>query len=187
MNSGEIRWGFVFAGGVALVVAAVTGFVPLTKGYETVCDAVFVKPVPTGYCADVRNPLTWAVVVLGLEGLALVVFGLAGRLRGGRLVVAGALVLGVWVAGVGGTDRLLRNDDCGSGITPREWVARPAADGSLQRRGCAGTIAARRAQAMGLWAGAVALGAALVVVVRRAPDPDALPRPPVPSGAAPPA
>ena len=187
MNSGEVRWGFVSVGALALIVGAVAGFVPVDKGYETVCDAVFVRPVPSDYCSDVRSGLTWAVVVLGVGGLALVVFGLAGRLRGGRLVVAGALVLAMAALGVGGAARLLRYDECGSVTTPSEWPKSPTPNGSIRPAGCDGVIPTRRAQAVGLWAGAVALGAALVVVVRRAPDPDAVPRPPVASGAAPPA
>ena len=186
MNSGEVRWGFVFVGALALVAGAVAGFVPVDKGYETVCDAVFVRPVPSDYCADVRNPLTWAVVVLGLGGLALVVFGLAGRLRGGRLAIAGALVLGIAALGVGGAARLVRYDACGSVTTPTEWPGSPTPNGSIRPAGCDGVIPTRRAQVIGLWAGAVVLGAVLVVVVRRAPDPDALPRSPVTSGAAPP-
>lgn len=186
MNSGEVRWGFVSVGALALVAGAVAGFVPVDKGYETVCDAVFVRPVPSDYCADVRNPLTWAVVVLGLGGLALVVFGLAGRLRGGRLAVAGALALGMAALGVAGANRLFHYDDCGSVTVPMEWTNSPSPDGSVRPKGCGGVLPTRRAEVAGLWAGAAVLGAALVVVVRRAPDPDALPRSPVTSGAAPP-
>ena len=81
---------------------------------------------------------------------------------------------------------MIHYDHCGSVTTPSEWTGNPSPDGSVRPEGCEGVLPTRRAQAIGLWVAALGLGAALVVVVRRAPDPDALPRPPVASGTAPP-
>ena len=102
-------------------------------------------------------------------GLGLVVFGLVGRVRGTRLVVAGFLIGGIWTLAVAGTSLTVHRDDCGSLTTPASWTGYPVPLGPWHPQGCPGRLDTRRLEVAGIDGAAVVLLVSLVVVVRRAP------------------
>jgi hypothetical protein len=168
-SSGGINWSLVVPGVVLLSIAAGVGYLP-TQAYDSSCGGVLNDPFYDGPCRGVHTGLTVAVAVIGVLGLGLLVFGLAGRVRGARLVVAGLLIGGIWTAAVVGTSRTVHRDDCGSLTTPASWTGYPVPPGPWLPEGCPGRLDARRVQVGAMFGAAVVMLGALVVVVARAPE-----------------
>jgi hypothetical protein len=166
--SGELNWLMVIPGVLLLGFAAALGYPPL-QAYDSSCGGVLNDPSYEGPCAGVHTGLTVAIAVIGVLGLGLVVFGLAGRVGGVRLVVAGLLIGGIWTLTVAGTSLTIHRDDCGSLTTPATWTGYPVPLGPWHPQGCPGRLDTRRFEVAGFVGAAVVLLASLVVVVRRAP------------------
>ncbi len=158
-------------GVVLLVIAAALGFAPISHptSADNTCGALFPTDVESAGCGDPHRNMALVIGALALAGLALVTVGLAGRLRGARLLVAAALVIGAWCAGTAATVRLVHYDRCGSVTSPSEWPGNPGPDGLTAPPGCAEALTTRRLQAGAL--GLLALGqlGAVAVLVARAP------------------
>lgn len=164
---GQARWGFVAGGAVLLPLAAAFGYTGAIR-YETDCRGILHDPVTGDPCAGAHTPQIAAVAALGLLGLGLILFGLAPRLHGGRLLLAGVLVVGIWGTAVAGTSWLVHLDACGSVTLPSGWTGYPVppANGAFPAD-CPGRLGTRRFQAGGLFAAsALLLGALVVLVVR---------------------
>jgi hypothetical protein len=166
----RVGWGLVVPGVVLVVMAGAVGFLSWTVRYETDCQALFRDPILGGPCVGAHTGPAIAVGVLGVLGLGLIVFGLARRVSGTRLVVAGLLVGAAWALAVHGTSRLVDRDQCGTVIAPQKWTGYPIAPGPWLPSGCPDRLDGRRTQAGALYGSAALLLATLVVVVVRAPD-----------------
>jgi hypothetical protein len=169
----RVAWTLVVPGVVLVAVAGAVGFLSWTVRFETDCQGLFRNPILGSPCEGAHTGPAIAVGVLGVLGLGLIVFGLARRVQGSRLVVAGLLVGAIWALAVFGTSRLVDRDDCGSVTAPQSWMGYPIPPGPWLPAGCPARLDGRRNQAGALYGSAALLLAALVVVVVRAPsEPD---------------
>jgi hypothetical protein len=167
-TSGEVNWFLVVPGVVLIGLAAAVGYLP-TFAYDSSCGGVFNDPSFDGPCGGVHTAPAVAVGVIGVVGVGLLVFGLAGRVRGGRLVVAGILIGGIWLAAVAGTSTTVHRGECGSLTTPASWTGYPVSPGPWLPGDCPAQLDTRRVQVGALSGAAVVMLGSLVVVVRRAP------------------
>ena len=137
-TSGKVDWLLGFPGVLLLGLAVAVGFLSWTVRCETDCQGLFRDPILGSPCEGAHTGPTVAIGVLGVLGLGLVVFGLAGRVGGTRLVVAGFLIGGIWTLAVAGTSLSVHRDDCGSLTTPASWTGYPVPIGPWHQQGCPG-------------------------------------------------
>jgi hypothetical protein len=166
----RVGWGLVVPGVLLLGLAAAVGFLSFAVRFETDCQGLFRNPNFGSPCVGAHTGPAIAVSVLGVLGLGLIVFGLARRVRGLRLVVAGLLVGAIWTLAVFGTSRLVDRDQCGTVTAPQSWTGYPVSPGPWLPSGCPARLDGRRNGAGSLFGVAVVLLAGLVVIVVRAPD-----------------
>jgi hypothetical protein len=168
-TSGKVRWFLVVPGVLLLGLAGAVGFLS-TDQYDTQCGGIFLNPAPGTLCDGSHTAETVAVAVIGLLALGLIVVGLAGRVRGGRLALSALLIVGVWGGTVTGTAWLFHLDECGSPMLEARWTRYPE-PGPLgpAYANCPSRLDTRRLQAGGLFGASLLMLGALVVLVAKAP------------------